>query len=78
MDDEKTAPEPAHWRTRFKDASAGLWNWVERWNDPKAQRAVRAGAWTVRALKWRERLVAYTASAQTLRERALRRLDLHQ
>jgi diacylglycerol kinase (ATP) len=64
MDDENTAPEPAHWRTRFKDASAGLWNWVERWNDPKARRALRAGAWTVRALKWRERLVAYTASAQ--------------
>ena len=37
MDDENTAPEPAHWRTRFKDASAGLWSWVERWNDPKAQ-----------------------------------------
>lgn len=70
MDDEKTAPEPAHWRTRFKDVSAGLWSWVERWNEPKARRAVRAGAWTVRALKWRERLVAYTANVQVMRERA--------
>ena len=70
MDDENTAPKPAQWRTRFKDASASLWSWVERWNDPKARRAVRAGAWTVRALKWRERVVAYTANAQALRERA--------
>src|SRR6476620_4520817 len=70
MDDETTAPEPSPWCTRFKAVSPSLWNWVERWNDPKAQRAVRAGAWTVRALKWRERVVAYTANAQALRERA--------
>jgi YegS/Rv2252/BmrU family lipid kinase len=70
MDDEYTAPELAHWRTRFKDASASLWSWFERWNNPKARRAVRAGAWTVRALKWRERVVAYTANTQALRERA--------
>jgi YegS/Rv2252/BmrU family lipid kinase len=69
MDDE-AAPRPAQWRTRLKDASAGMWGWIERWNEPKTQRAVRAGTWTLRALKWRERLAAYTASAQTLRERA--------
>jgi YegS/Rv2252/BmrU family lipid kinase len=70
MDDERATPEPSPWRTRFKDVSPSLWNWVERWNEPKTRRAVRAGTWTVRALKWRERLAAYTASAQTLRERA--------
>jgi diacylglycerol kinase family enzyme len=40
MDDEATAPEPAPWLTPFKDASAGLRSWVERWNDPRARRAV--------------------------------------
>jgi YegS/Rv2252/BmrU family lipid kinase len=70
MDDENTAPKPAPWRTRFKNVGASLSTWVERWNDPKARHAVRAGAWTVRALKWRERFVGYTASLQTLGERA--------
>lgn len=70
MDDESTGPEQAPWQIRFKDVGGSLWSWVERWNDPKAKQAVRAGAWTVRALKWRERLVVYTASMQTLRERA--------
>jgi YegS/Rv2252/BmrU family lipid kinase len=70
MDDEGTAPEPAPWQTRLKNLSPSLWSWVERWNDPKARRAVRAGAWTVRALKWRERFVGYTASVQMLGERA--------
>jgi diacylglycerol kinase (ATP) len=70
MDDESTAPEPASWQTRVKNLSPSLWSWVERWNDPKARRAVRAGAWTVRALKWRERFVGYTATVQALRERA--------
>jgi YegS/Rv2252/BmrU family lipid kinase len=55
---------------RLKEAGAGLSAWIERWNDPKARHAVRAGAWTVRALKWRERLVGYTANVQTWRERA--------
>jgi YegS/Rv2252/BmrU family lipid kinase len=76
MDDETTAPKSSEWRTRFKDVGASLWNWVERWNDPKARRAVRAGAWTVRALKWRERLVAYTANAQALRARAQESLGM--
>jgi YegS/Rv2252/BmrU family lipid kinase len=69
MDDESATPEPS-WRARFKGVSPSLWNWVERWNDPKAKHVVRAGAWTVRALKWRERLSSYTASVQTVRERA--------
>ena len=54
MDDESIGPEPAPWQIRFKDVGGSLWSWVERWNDPKAKQAVRAGAWTVRALKWRE------------------------
>jgi YegS/Rv2252/BmrU family lipid kinase len=70
MNDEDTAPEPAPWQARLKNLSPSLWSWVERWNDPKARRAVRAGAWTVRALKWRERFVGYAASVQMLGERA--------
>jgi diacylglycerol kinase (ATP) len=66
MEDDDTAHEQA----LFQRFGARAWRLVERWNDPKTRHVVRAGAWTFRAIKWRESLTRYTANLQALMERA--------